>query len=416
MKFLFIFYIIFFLFFSFFNNTFWADKNPVCDKKVRILEFNKPDIKNSFCWIKIKFWYCKCAFHGTYCETARMDKSSANNFVQWQYNTRIWELKKKFQEKCEIDWKIINDGNACEKCNSPFFRESWKCVHPDKERLKEMIKDNPVNNDCKIKDNDFDKDWTKYSDIDEIIPINERSFEAQKVDEYQNQIIKLSKENFILQRDREIDRRSRLFLKDFRSKLVHSQKVNLLKSFWRLSFITYQTIQSWKWAAGSYSSVITRWEWLKEWVKALGEWLKFIKSMVPKNQNSSLEIDTSTTGGKIKNIGVDIAFETLATLGDPIKIWTEFINSSSNVILPSADITEEEVQILRDQYLGSRFLDEVIQESYKENVLRKKREEEIEAKIKETQKKVTGYEWQEKERVKNNLINLCKKLLANAEC
>ena len=89
--------------------------------------FNQPSIKNDFCGTPaMKFQYCKCAFHGQYCDSVGMESGSANNYVQSGFNSWVGARKKEAADVCKNKggaWK----GNGCEYCDPPTFLWSGGC-------------------------------------------------------------------------------------------------------------------------------------------------------------------------------------------------------------------------------------------------------------------------------------------------
>lgn len=106
-----------------------------------------------------------------------------------------------------------------------------------------------LNKDCSINWDVFNRDWHKYSDIDERLSfaelsLNSRSLETQKYYTTQETLVDLKLQIYFLKRDMEIDGQMRLELRAYKDSLVKNIKVNLLKSFWRLAYITYDTVKT----------------------------------------------------------------------------------------------------------------------------------------------------------------------------
>ena len=170
-----------------------------------------------------------------------------------------------------------------------------------------------------------------------------------------------------MERDVAIEEQMQQELEAYREALVQNIKTNLLKSFWRLSWVTYSTIQSGKSLGESFSTLLTS----GASVETIGAGLKVVQGVIP--NDSLLAIDTSTVQGKVKSVGASVALEAIDSLGDPVKIATELFKSAANAPLPSADLTPEEIDILKDQHITKGVVDEILSESRAANDIRNAR-------------------------------------------
>jgi len=209
-------------------------------------------------------------------------------------------------------------------------------------------------------------------------------------------------EAFALERDIEIEEQMQAELEEYKAALVQNLKTNLLKAFWRLSWVTYTTVKSGTGLGESYSQVLTS----GASVETIGAGLKVVQGVIP--SDSSLAIDTSTTAGKAKSVGANVALEAVDSLGDPTKIATELFKSAANAPLPSADISPEEIDILRQQHLDNGVVDAALQESRAKNDERRAKLAQLEKDIADLQKRIDSWEAKEKERVKNALETSCE--------
>ena len=141
-------------------------------------------------------------------------------------------------------------------------------------------------------------------------------------------------------------------------------------------------------------------------METIGSGLKVIQGSIP--NDSSLAIDTSTISGKAKSVGAAVALEAIDSLGDPVKIATEFFKSTANAPLPSADLTPEEVAILKNQHLTKGVVDEILAESRAANQARADRITGIEVEIAALQNEIDNWEAQEKIRVQVLLQESCR--------
>lgn len=336
-------------------------------------KFSKPNIKDDFCGVVMNFQYCKCAFHDEYCDSIGLSSSAANTYVQDEYNKWLDQRKKNFGSECEQNGGIYNGNDKCTYCQDPYYKKDNKCVKADEEADQEegdddqtgFVPDGPFNADCSINEDLFNNDWEKYSDFDANIEFNSRSWEVQQSLGVYEKIMALKVRNFELERDMEIDRQSRLVLRDYKQALVQNIRTNLLKSFWRLSYVTYSTIKSGKGVGESYSKVLTSGQTLER----ISQGLKVVQAVIP--GDSSLAIDTNSVSGKVKSIGLNAALEAFDSMGDPVKIATQVFNDAGNAVLPSADISPEEIEILRTQHLKNGEIDKALAESYRKNAIRR---------------------------------------------
>ena len=369
-------------------------------------KFSYPDIKDDFCGVQINFQYCKCAFHNEFCDAIGLKKGAANDYVQSEFDKWLSLQLASFGDNCVAQGGIFKK-DKCQYCDEGYLAKDGNCVSAADESQateEEFVPDGPLTADCKIKPDEFDQDWKKYSDIDEVIPFEERSYEAkQTLTTYETMVAKMV-EAFSLERDIEIENQMQAELQEYKAALVQNIKTNLLKAFWRLSWVTYTTVQSGKGLGESYSQLLTT----GAAAETIGAGLKVVQGIIP--GDSSLAIDTSEVSGKVKSVGVNVALEAVDSLGDPVKIATELIKSAANAPLPSADITQEEIDILKTQHINNGVIDKIIAESQADNNKRQAKLATLEQEINQLQTEVNSWENQEKERVKVSLETSCQQL------
>ncbi len=89
-----------------------------------------PDIKTAFCGTRIDFRYCKCAFHGQYCDDIGYSSADANGIVQTQYADWVRVTLADWLKNCNDDyafWDSQRDG--CMRCDPPAFAyKKQKCA------------------------------------------------------------------------------------------------------------------------------------------------------------------------------------------------------------------------------------------------------------------------------------------------
>lgn len=371
-------------------------------------KFQKPSIKDDFCGPVMNYQYCRCAFHDEYCGSVGMSKSAANSYVREEFNKWVKVREEKFGEDCKSSGGILSSSNRCKYCEDPYVKQGDKCVkaedlQEEEELETSFVPDGPFDSDCNVNESQFDKEWRKYSDFDNAIDYSSRSWEAQKHLSVYEQIIDLKAKNFVLERDMEIDRQLRLSMREYKTALVQNIKTNLLKSFWRLSYVTYTTIKSAKGLGESYSTVLTS----AETIPRISAGLKVIQGVIP--GDSDLAIDTKTVSGKVKSAGLNAALEAFDSMGNPVKIATQVFNDAANAPLPSADITPEEIEILRTQHLSNEAIDTALKASYEKNAARRKQLLANKAQIQILEAEALSWQAKEKMRVRGMLEADCQR-------
>lgn len=324
--------------------------------------FTTPHIKDDFCGVHIKFQYCKCAFHNDYCEAVGMDKKSANVHVQSKYDEYVLDLREKFTEGCVAQNGYVKK-DSCYVCPMAAEVEGEQCLIPEEDPCTYMdCVYGCTDGECEAEPEpeleacDLENDWEKYSDFDFRIPEAERSFEAKEYARTQTDIVNTYAEQAELVYETELLRIQLADVKDYKAALVDNLRDNLVKATLRLTYTTYSQIDGAKGAGESFSKFLTSTESLE----VLGAGMKSMQAVMP--SDSRLAIDTNTAGGKVKSIGWNATLEAIESMGDPKAIAQQVMKDSKGALVPSADITPEEVEILRVQNLENNLLNEVIAE------------------------------------------------------
>lgn len=379
----------------------------------RTEDFRRPDIKDEFCGVHINFQYCKCAFHGDFCDEIGMSEKEADEYVKKEYEKWLSGDLQAFTEKCKAGNGYVED-DTCYYCGQGFqvggdvCLESQEATDTEEEEEIEEVKlpEGPYNDDCSLKQDEYDRDWKKYSDIDNAIAPDDRSYEArQALVAYETMIGKMT-ESFELSRDIEIEEDTQAVLEEYRQALVINQKTNLLKAFWRLSWVTYSTIKSGVTAGKSFSNLLTS---SGNAAQSIASGLKTFQATIP--SNSDLAIDKSKISGQAAIVGAKTAMEAVESLGDPGKVAARFMKSSFDVTMPSANITEAEINILKDQQIRKGAIDQALTASKAENAVRQARLAALEAEISALDVQISEWENKEKERVASGLVASCEKLV-----
>ncbi len=184
-----------------------------------IEKFEEPDIKDDYC-NTINFYLCKCAFHNDHCKNVGMDKGEANAVVQAGYQEYVQEKLEEFLLACETSGGIP-DKDRCIRCDDGYVREGDECVESKTDIQNDLT-------ECVVED--FDKNWRKYSDIDEVIPFEERSYEAKQAAQTADEIVEKTIKAFELEYDLELERIALEEARTYKQALVLDLKTNLLKS------------------------------------------------------------------------------------------------------------------------------------------------------------------------------------------
>jgi len=369
----------------------------------RVEKFRTPDIKNDYCGVQMDFRYCKCAFHNDYCKDIGLSRGAADDHVQAGFKTWVDGLRAAFKGNCERAGGIFAD-DECRYCKEGMQALEGKCV----DEADAAAANEPVNpKTCAVNPAVFDRDWKKYSDLDDRIAPADRSFEGKEHAATMQKIVDAQLEIFMLERDLEVDRLVRVELRDYKQALVKNIKTNLLKSFWRLTWVTYDTIDANRGMKGSFEKLLD-FESIPELLAAK---IKLARQVTP--GDSKLAINTDSVTGKVKAVGLSAALDALESVGDPVTVATTVVFESVKSTFGSADLTDEEIEILRQQHLKNRQLDDVLQESYLKNRERRLRADGLKQRVVQFQKELVQWETKEKERVKSALIEACQKAKQN---
>ena len=205
----------------------------------------------------------------------------------------------------------------------------------------------------------------------------------------------------------EADRQMRLEMREYRSALVRGLQANLLRAFWRLSYVTYSTIKTGTGLGESYANIFTS----AGTIPMIGNALKVVKGLTPPS-GANPNTMAAQAMSKMREMGIAAGLEIL-TSDNPVDFGVamvkESINQGSSLITPSADLTPEEISILQTQHLGKRVLDNVLQESYRLNSERRKRLATLRSESERLKTELERWEQAEKDRVARDLEAGCQK-------
>jgi len=357
--------------------------------------YETPSVKDSFCGPVINFQYCKCAFHDELCGAVGLSQSGASKYVLGEF--REWN-KKRIQSMgagCLRTGGYWNKSSwTCTSCTDGDVLEGTRCVAPEKSDAEKR--------ECREALENIDKDWEKYSDFDGRFG-TDVSWEVQQFNKLLNEVADLVAQAHQLEYDMEVDRQVRLSLREYKQALVLNIKTNLLKAFWRLTYVTYTTVKGAQGTHGSLTKMLNP----ESVAEGVGAGLKVIQAHIPPNAKD-YQIDTSTTAGKIKSIAWNATLETIESVGNPKDIAIQFAKDARGASIPSPNISDKEIGILRDQHMGNQAVDTALAESYAVNAKRRAELARIEAKITKKYNEMQRWKHKEYQRVKGNLEDQCK--------
>lgn len=281
----------------------------------------------------------------------------------------------------------------------------------------------------------FEKDWRKYSDFDERIPLASRSSEVQKYNEVLDEIKECHVEIARIMVQMELDKEARMALNDYENALKKGLKTNLLKSFWRLAWITYNTVGG---HTGSIGSLVSRqarrghlyydgvmrtgknyaeiFDSSASLISRIGKALATVKKLIP-SKYSKLPGE----GGKVTNVGVEVIIEGLkntdidkfilkdemAIVKMIVSMVMKGIETTGKEVMPSIDISDEELGILRTQHVELERIKKAIEDSDRAKMVRESMLEKLNAQIHQAEQKAKEWEKSEKERVFIKLNREC---------
>ena len=141
----------------------------------------------------------------------------------------------------------------------------------------------------------------------------------------------------------------------------------------------------------------------------IGSSLKVLQGLKPKKPISEKNQNDITS--KIKSVSVKGALEAIESLADPAATGKAVFDETVKQILPSADLTKEEIALLKKQHEDNNLLATILEESYRFNQERRKQVQQLEEQVKQLEEELINWEAEEKKRVADMLVFNCKKRL-----
>jgi hypothetical protein len=296
---------------------------------------------------------------------------------------------------CRLGGGYWNIGNwSCTTCTDGEVMDGTRCVPPEKSDAEKR--------ECREALENIETDWEKYSDFDGRLG-TDVSWEVQQFNATLDEIATMVARAHEIEYQMELDRQLRLEMRAYKQALVQNIKTNLLKAFWRLSYVTYTTIKGAHGAGGSVEKILDP----ESVMQGVGAGLKLVQANIPPVAKE-YQIDTSTTAGKVKSIAWNATLETMESIANPKDIAIQFMKDTRGAVVPSANISDEEVQILRTQHLDNKAIDVALAESYELNAKRRVELVEIEKQITEKYNQLQEWKVKEYKRVRGMLEDQCK--------
>ncbi len=282
----------------------------------------------------------------------------------------------------------------------------------------DFIPSGPLNSDCSINQEEFDRDWLKYSDFDEAIPLDERSWEAKQYHDTLDQAMELMFEAYLLERDMEIARLIRVELKALREALGRNLKQNLMKSFIRLTWLTYDTIKPAIGRGRAFARVLTEAE--TSGLQQIAAVTNFVRDNIP--ADSSIALDTKKVKGKVLTVGAKGTLDAMDAFGggnysylgnleSTAKVASGLVGEAlkqTGIVPPGPKLTQADFDLLKNQFDRTRMLDTVLAESYRINSEKRARIKQIEVEVAGLRVEADDWESKEKERVQRILEEDCR--------
>lgn len=277
-----------------------------------------------------------------------------------------------------------------------------------------------IHQDGTINEAVFDKEWRKYSYFDDRIPLRSRSPEVQQWEAKAQEKADLMFEFFLLERDQAIEAKMRREAREYQQALARNQQQNVIKAFIRMSLLTYTTIKGTPGlgtgAVGlgkSYSKLFTgTGNLLKtgEGLQQLGHLLNVISGLTP--DDAPYAFNSKHLAGQVGSASASVAIETVQELGDPVKVGTKIVQETAKMVIPTDfKLSQDELNILRQQHEQLGQIDEALDASYEAARIRQARMDEITDQIGQLDGQLTQLEAAEKARVARHLAATYEKAL-----
>ncbi len=229
----------------------------------------------------------------------------------------------------------------------------------------------------------FDLEWMKYSDIDDRIPPESRSFPAQQVMQSQEQITKIQEEMARIIAEKELLRIEYATLADTKKAIASGQQENLIKAMIRLSVLTYRVGTT----AASLTKIVAKYG-----SKAVEIATQVVETVDPVNLSLMLAVPTAAAGTAATDDEIKEAVnETIEASVDRVQATIV----TNNYI----KLDEAEIEILRQGYLNNRKADDDLLQNRKRYREKYDRQRFLAGEVERLLEEQSVFVAQEKERV-----------------
>ena len=103
-----------------------------------------------------------------------------------------------------------------------------------------------------------------------------------------------------------------------------------------------------------------------------------------------------------------MTLETIESVGNPKDVATQLVKDVRGASIPSPNISDEEIGILRDQHMSNQAVDQALADSYALNGERRAELAKLETQITEKYNELQQWKHKEYQRVRANLEDQCK--------
>ncbi len=229
------------------------------------------------------------------------------------------------------------------------------------------------NDDGTVNKEVFENDWEKYSDIDDRIPLEQRSYEAMEYGKAEKEIGRLYSLMYQTAANKEVNRLNYVDLVDYKKAVTITHKKNLIKSTIRLAAFTGYTVKDSIGKGKTFAGNI-----LKSGatlVTQLGDVLTVTSDFVTDSYKESFGIlekayKYATSDDMVKDILDDIKSDVKNQVSTKIDETIDEAIGRKRIPDYTVDdlkITDDDVRILKLHYEKSRELDNAILQNRKIN-------------------------------------------------
>jgi len=264
---------------------------------------------------------------------------------------------------------------------------------------------NIYNDDGSINQEVFDNDWVKYSDIDDRIPLEQRSYEAREYGNSENEIKRLYNLMYQTATNQELNRLNYIELANYKKAIITNHKNNLIKSTIRLALFTGYTINDSAGKGKSFAENILKSG--ANLVTQLGDVITVTSDFVTDSYKESFgileKVYKYATSDDIVN---EVLYDMKKDIKNKISVTIDEtiddaigIKKIPDYKVDDLKISTEDVEILKNHYIINREIDNAILQNRKVNTNYEKKIDEIVEKIRVEIIKLDEFRQAEKERV-----------------